>query len=1066
MNLTSRLRKQLWPLLLILGCCTLAAQITLSTIRGTATDPTGAVVVKATVTVSSLDTGARREVITDENGNFEIPDLPRGRYRLSAAASGFKTFVADNILLEGSQIRRINPTFELGTVGTEVTVSAGAAIITTDSAKLQGVVNIAKHFDNPWVAAEANLDHSLYITTLPLVQQAGGVWGTRISGQPSSQVQMGQDGHTNDNAVNQLNDILDTQEVLVTQVNNSAEFARVGYLNLVSKSGTNQFHGRFAYWHQNSAMGAREFFEGSRKFKTLNHTSSVSMSGPIKKDKTFFYASWNNLKRPGEQFYLRDVPTSRMRQGDFSQLLNLARPTVIRDPTTGNPFPGNIIPSSRLSPLSLKVNEKWLPAPNRGGADDLANNYGFVFPFPFDYALRRDTTQRIDHHFNDKNRIMGRVIENLDNYVSPSNYDTFRRPRQRWNLHLVIEDTHVFSPTIVNTFRVGLYQEKVTDGIPLYGVTPVKGDEAVKELGLQGVNPQGLSAMGFPVMNIAGYPAVTIGAGGVPQNDFNWGYADTVTWSKGRHVIKFGGEYKPQSRFTGLVPQGTYGDFNFNGSFTGYGYSDFLLGIPFTSSRLDALTNRWREDSEFGLFLVDDFKLNSRLTLNAGLRWDRFGSPSFRDGLMWNWDIRTGNIVIPSGTESKVRPLYPRNITIATGDVTQNPDTTNFAPRIGVAWRPWGDNTVVRGGYGLYNETLGRYSRLNAAGPFEIAETYNNTIQNGVPLFAFPNPFPSSSASAAIPSQSFTGYPLDTKNGQIHQFNVTVEQQVGDTGLRLSYVGSRSRNMNYSLAINKPEPSLTTFTQSRRPWPQFVGGNYFRNNGAANFNAMTFQVQRRVGSVMFDGHWTWASNYNNMLNFENPYAAPAFGHDDFTTDHRAVVSAVWEIPIGRGRRYMAAGPSVANHVLGGWQLYWIGYFESGWFYSPTFSGSDPSNTNTSGGRPDRVCNGNISPGQRTISRWFDASCFSVPARGTFGNSGSNILEGPGYHMHHLSLAKTFDLTERWKFTLTGSAANAFNHPNFARPASNISAPGSVGVVSALREGARARRIEVRGRIDF
>jgi hypothetical protein len=220
--------------------------------------------------------------------------------------------------------------------------------------------------------------------------------------------------------------------------------------------------------------------------------------------------------------------------------------------------------------------------------------------------------------------------------------------------------------------------------------------------------------------------------------------------------------------------------------------------------------------------------------------------------------------------------------------------------------------------------------------------------------------------------------------------------------------------------------------------------------------------------VTFDGHWTWAANYNNMVDLTDPYATPGWGRDTYTTRHRAVVSTVWEIPVGKGRPYLADAPAVVNHVLGGWQLYWIAYFESGWYFSPSFSGSDPSNTNTVGGRPDRICNGNLPADQRTISRWFDASCFAVPPAGSgrYGNAGSNFLEGPGYHMHHISLAKTFDITERWKFTFTTAAANAFNHPNFSAPASNISTPGSVGVVSGLRAGAPARSIEMRGRIDF
>jgi hypothetical protein len=203
-----------------------------------------------------------------------------------------------------------------------------------------------------------------------------------------------------------------------------------------------------------------------------------------------------------------------------------------------------------------------------------------------------------------------------------------------------------------------------------------------------------------------------------------------------------------------------------------------------------------------------------------------------------------------------------------------------------------------------------------------------------------------------------------------------------------------------------------------------------------------------------------------MGDLSNPYVMLGFGRDPYTTRHRAVLNTVWELPVGRGRRFLSGAPAAVDHVLGGWQLYWIAYFESGWFFSPSFSGSDPSNTNSFGGTPDRVCNGNLPPGERSINRWFDASCFVAPPPGHYGNAGTNILEGPGYHMHHISFAKTINLSERFKFTVTTAAANAFNHPNFARPSANISTPGSVGVVSGLRAGGTARRIEIRGRLDF
>ncbi|MCZ2080404.1 MAG: TonB-dependent receptor [Bryobacterales bacterium] len=1045
------------------GYSGLTAQITLSTIRGTAADPSGAIVGDAQIALTNKNTGERREALTNANGDFEIPGLQRGVYRLTASKAGFKSFTADQIMLEATETRRVNVIFELGSVGSEVTVNAGAAVIQTDTVKLQNSIDTSTHFDTPWVAGSATFDPSLFITSAPLVNQSSGMWSSQWAGQSSSQVQEGQDGHTNDGAVNQLNNILDAQEVTVVTANNSAEYARVGYLNLVTKSGSNDFHGRLAYFHQNSALGARNFFE-DQKAKQLTHTISVSASGPIIKNRTFFYASVNILRIPGKQFYLRDVPTDAMRRGDFSQLLSGSKPITITDPTTGQPFPGNVIPANRISAVSQAVNEKYLPAPNRGG---LASNFGFTFPFPDDYSLRKDFTQRIDHQLTKMNRLMGRLVEDWGLYVLPSNFPSFAWTRVRFNVHMVVEDTHVFSPALVNSLRVGLYKEKVTDGDTVYGVTPFKGDEAVNAIGLKGVNPRGYSAQGFPVMSISGYPTLSTRPGGVVQNDHDWGYADTMTWSKGRHVIKFGGEYKPQSRFVGNIPEGTYGSFAFNGSVAGYGYADFLLGIPFTSTRLDPLTERTMRDSELGLFLTDSFKVNSRLTLDLGLRWDRFGSPSYSDGLQYNWDPATGNVIVPEDKLNKVSPLYPKSIKVVAGDVRQSPSSKNFVPRIGAAYRI-SDRWVVRGGYGIFNETVGRYSRLSSA-PFQISETYQNVITNGQPLLAFPNPFPGSLAGARIPSQSVTGYPINTSNGKIHQYNATLERQIGDTGLRLSYVGSHDYGMNYSISVNKPEASLIPFTAARAPYPQVVNAAYYRSNGESKFNAVTIEGIRKVGQVTFDAHWTLASSYSNFqsgANLENPYGPLSFARDRYTPRQRVVVNLVWDVPVGRGRKLLSNANPVVDGVLGGWQLYWIGYFESGHYFSPAFSGSDPSNTNTFGGLPDRSCNGNLPASQRGIGKWFDTSCFATPRAGTLGNSGAFVLEGPGYNMQHISVAKTFRLTERVKFTFTAAASNVLNHPNFGLPASNISVPASAGVVSSLVAGSASRLIDLRGRIDF
>jgi hypothetical protein len=206
-----------------------------------------------------------------------------------------------------------------------------------------------------------------------------------------------------------------------------------------------------------------------------------------------------------------------------------------------------------------------------------------------------------------------------------------------------------------------------------------------------------------------------------------------------------------------------------------------------------------------------------------------------------------------------------------------------------------------------------------------------------------------------------------------------------------------------------------------------------------------------------------------MLNLENPYAPLFWARDPNTVRHRVVLNVIWNIPVGRGHHILGAAPGVVNQVLGGWQLYWIGYFETGQFFSPSFSGSDPSNTNTSGGLPSRVCNGNLPPGQRSITHWFDASCFAVPAPGQFGNSAPNVLEGPGLQLNNLTIGKTFPIHERLRFTFVLAAQNALNHPNFANPSStnsNISAPATVGVINAVDGFAPGRQIMLRGRIEF
>ncbi len=1050
----------------------LLGQEGLSTLRGTTTDTTGAVIPGVAVVAREVLTNVvARTVTTDGQGNFEMPGLKAGNYQVTATQPGFKKSVVGDVILQSNQVRRVDIVLEVGEVATEVTVSAAAAAIQTEGGKIGVDFNSAKRYWDLPVPGNAFSGTYAVLAILPEVQRRPGDWGSpTFAGQGGSQVNMGQDGIKEETLNSQTVNMEAVQEVKLVAVNQTAEYSRVGFFDTITKSGTNELHGEASYYHRNSALGARNFFE-DEKARVIYHTINLSASGAIVKNKTFFYGLWNGERVPGKTFYLTSAPTDKMRAGDFSELLTSSPAVAIVDPLTGLSFPDNKIDPQRLSNVATTWQEDYVPRANRPG---LVDNFGWIHPYPDDQFRADVWSVRVDHRLNDKHSLYGRFQGYLPRYILAGSYPTMTSPSNRQSHSWVATDIYVFSPTTVNTFTFGGNRDGIKSGISMQGIQPPAAAAIVEKLGLRGVNAAGVTDVsGSPTFLITGYPEMAFlgegGASGFSIWPRSFTYADNVTRAAGKHVLKFGFEQRSYFRFDGRVPNDNYGNFEFDGTWTGNAYADFLLGLPISSTRLNPILNRKFSTKELGIFITDTFKASPKLTLDVGLRWDRFSATTYDDGLMLNWDPKTGNVVVPEAAQSKVSPYYPKAIHVVTGKVVPDPDKRNFVPRIGVAYRLT-DKTVVRGGYGIYNEFLGAFARQQGGGPFAVSETYYNEITDGVPLFQMPDPFPSGGVSPDVPSQSVTAVPLHTKNGVIHQFNATVERQVGDVGFRLSYIGSRNRDLNYSLNINKPEPSLIPFTSGRRPFPQFVRTTVYRTDGATNYDSMTFQANRRIGWVTFDAHWTWAHGMNNMLNLENPYS-PLLWSRDFFAKHRVVFNTVWELPVGRGRQYLSTVPGPANQVIGGWRLVWVTYLQNGQYFSPAFSGSDPSNTNTRGGVPDRICDGNLPAGQRSINGWFDAACFAVPPVGRFGNSGANILEGPGLHVHNLTILKRFPITEKVHFDFMGMISNLFNHPNFLFPDNNISVPGGVGVIGethGLYSGERAgqRMVELRGRIEF
>jgi hypothetical protein len=1038
------------------------AQTDKSTIRGTVTDPSGAVVQGAVISLTELSTNiVAREVASDANGNYEVPDLKPSTYRIKVDHPGFKSYVADAVLLDTSQIRRIDISLQVGATTETVTVTAGAQLVTTDTGTISGGIDKRQFADTPLI--DVYPSPLAVLTTVPGIQGAG--WEIVVSGQRRTQLSQAMDGIENDRTGEQTNNMNFFEEVQVVTVNSSAENSRVASYNMTSKRGASQWHGMVYYKHFNSALNARLFFD-VRKTPFIQHEWQGELGGPIIKDKTFVYGSWFAQKIPLGFFKRASVPTLQMRRGDFTQQPN----RIVRDPLSGVPFPNNTIPASRISAVSQKTQELYIPEPNLGGPNELTNNYGWTHPFHYDFYKGNWPFIRVDHNFSSRNQFYARWTQRKTPYVLDSGLPKFIWTRLRDHRQTSVSDTHLFSATVVNTFRFGWNSNWIVDGDTQAGVAPLFGDSAVQAIGLQGVKRGNYKAQGFPRMIVAGITTLSTTAGGIVADDNDFSFEESLTWASGRHVWKFGGEYKTFKNFNGNIPLGTYGDFNFDGSLSGLGYADFLLGLPRSSTRLDPFTNRTRTNKEFGVFIADTFKPTAKLTLDYGLRWDYYALPTYTDGLMFNWDPASGNVIIPQAAQGKIHPLYPRTITIVNGEVVPKADKKNFRPRFAAAYR-LKDGFVLRGGYGAFTERIDYFARILGGGPFQISENYTNVITNGVPFFSFPNPFPSSLAAAAVPSQSITGFPMQTDNGTIHQYNFSIEREVKEIGFRISYIGSRGMGLNYNVGINKPPASNIPFTTARRPYPQFVGATVARSDGASHYDSLQLQAQKRVGQFTFNAHWTWSNNMANFYITEDPYnVTNRWAREPITRRHYALFQTVWNMPFGRGKRFLADAPAVVDKVLGGWTLQHISYFATGGYFSPAFSGSDPSNTNTFGGLPDRVADGNKSGGQRTKEQWFDPAAFRVPPAGRYGNSGANILVGQGINVHHLSLAKKFALTERLSTTFTGAISNLFNHPHFNNPLSNISNPNPGRFTSVVAdynpEKQTSRHVSLKLRVEW
>ena len=1048
------------------------AQTVNATLRGTVTDATGSVVPFAHVQLLEPSTGqVVREASSQSSGDYEFDELKPGTYQLRCTASGFKAFVAASIVLDSGQIRRVDAMLPSGEVSETVTVSAGAAVINTESATISDTFTALRYEESPQVTPYPSTYNLL--TTFSGVQ--GGDGTPVVNGQQQSQQSQQFDGIPNDLAGVQSNNANFFEEVSASLMNAPAESAVPALISEVTKRGDNTFHAKATYRLYDSIFNANGYFD-STKSPFLQHEWDIEGSGPIWKDHTFFYAGWFAQRIPRGYNYQAVVPTTGNRAGVFS--------TTIIDPSTGLPFANNTIPQDRISSVAAAVQANYYPVPNyNGGSSGL--NFNTHFPFNSDLYRGDWPIVRIDHNITKNNTLYGRWLMRQTPYVLNNGLPDLIWTRFRRHQQFAAGDTQIFGPKVVNNLRFGFSIDHIADGQTEAGQTPANGATVLSTIGLEGANPGNTSGQGFPEIDISGLTSLVNVPGGTKANNDILNINDTVDWQLGKHVIRIGGGVQHFSTFRGLVPN--YGTFNFTGQYTGSAYADFLLGLPTTSARQAPLGGRELTLTEWNWFVEDSYKLSPRLTVNYGLRWDLYGTPSASDHLMYNFDPTTGGILVDPAALSKVSPFFPTNISVTTGNVQGIADKTNFAPRVGAAYS-LGGHQVIRGGYGLYtsrfddgsgnfNNFLPINPQLTQTGPFSQSESYLNSVnaQPGVtPLLHFPNPFPSSTDTTQlqIPSQSLNGYARQIRHGHIQQFSGTYENELAHFGLRASYVGSRSSGLNYQLNIDKPLPSTTTFTPSAQPYPQYNSLTELRYDGGARYDAMQFEVKRRIGGIDLDASYALSRSNANYLDTENPYNVLShWANDGVTRRNYAVASIVYALPFGPGHQLFTRGGGGVQRFVGGWSVSAVTYIASGLYFSPSYDGVDASNTGTVGGLPDLVGKPNAVPGGKSTTNWFNPAAFAVPQPGTFGNALPNSLEGQNLYQTQVSLTKSFAITERVRFTFNSQISNLFNHAQFLVPSGDISvATGNqftsqFGTFDSLETG-QQRQITFQGGFSF
>jgi hypothetical protein len=1080
---------------------------------GAVRDPSGGIVANSIVKVKNLGTDVTRDTLTDARGDYNVVNLEPGEYEISVEAPGFQPAKVSGITLLARQTIRQNVSLALATQAQTVNVSVAAeAPLNTEVSNIAETKVGRELVDLPVAIASRSSGSTSPFTTLttqPGVQTDG--TSISVAGAKPAMLSMSLDGIStvgprSSGPLQELFPSFDTiAEIRVSEVNNTAEFGGVSDITTISKSGTNSFHGGAFENHQNAYLNARNIFAASKPALVENDFGGF-LGGPVTapklyhgKDKTFFFMSYEGLRLPKGFVLTGTVPTAAMRAGDLSVYLPK---TLVKDPLAGTPFPNNQIPLTRIDPLSLKALTYLFPLPNFGsGAGVPTNNLNENFGVPLS---TNQGDMRVDHNITSKQSAFARLsYKRIESGVNPSGTGVFGTGFKIENDYS-LSGTHnyIITPHLINELRAGLTGSNAGTG---YAYTAAGVQQ---ELGLLIAGPVPVGAVS-PNFSVTGFTGTTGGTSSISRSS-TVQLLDNVTWTRNKHTVKFGGDYRYlRALFTNVFATNRIGTYTFNNSATssliGSPFGAFLLGIP-DRTGMATVTNpdTYGYANHYAVYGQDDWKITSRFTLNYGLRWEYH--PMFNDHYnnVANWlPDYTGTIngvtvhgaaVVPDAAVPLINPDFVRTIapspvlTASEAGIPQSlrySEKTDFAPRIGFAWRVTGDGkTIVRAGYGKFIEAeLGSLILAGWAVEASDVGTFTNSVTGGKPLYKFPYPFPAVLAQPGTLNFDLAG-DLHYKDPYVQQWNFTVERDLGfQTALRLTYDGSHGTDLGITENSNQVPANTVGFAIASKsaPFPQLAENTYLTNGARSNYNAFTVTMNKRMSKgLQFQVTYTFAKNLSNgggssPTSFasesggtvSDPYNLNVdYGNVIYTRRNRFLATFLYNTPTWKGNRVLA-------QLTGGWELGGVLLFQDGPFLTVNGSGIDPGGTNASnlGGsqRVDVVSGAPLYPANQSPAGWMNSSAFYVPPNniGRIGTEPIGFVQGPGTQAVSLSFFRSFNVTERIKLRMGISAANAFNHPNYGTPGLTLGT-STFGIINTLQtaEGAGPRQVQLTGRITF